>query len=497
MPEPRRPNIWTPRQRHTYFPSKLGWMLPPSKPYVVPPPPPASLKSSRFDFFVSADDTTAQASASELKSLADGWLTTAKALKAQIPGAQEPLPAPGKKSSPQAAAAAATAAAAAALPIFDSSAFAHERAEISRLERNAARAFKAIESLEQAKNATEKLIAFKASAVKNTGAKLGNLLLMRQVKIGNIVGTWSHSRDLLHRGEVSKAEFRHEVLHLGLQATSQEVDELFDSIDRDGSGWLDVEEVKVGLRVLYKTAVDTARTLMEMERRVHTLQHHATRSITKAVNPPPLQARGLASESGDSTADEGDSPPSRAPLKPPSAKMMERLMPKERSARDIERAAEEKATMALKRMGQLLLAKGFATWLAAAQERAWKMQQLQRGLRRLLHKELVRGWNEWNEWYVERCRLLGLLLSAAARLVKRNLLRGWEAWGDWLEMQAEIRRRMERCQKILRQIRNPELAHGLDRWRRNWEDSSPRPGPLALLCRACAKCTGRRRYRYM
>ena len=94
MPEPRRPNIWTPRQRHTYFPSKLGWMLPPSKPYVVPPPPPASLKSSRFDFFVSADDTTAQASASELKSLADGWLTTAKALKAQIPGAQEPLPAP-------------------------------------------------------------------------------------------------------------------------------------------------------------------------------------------------------------------------------------------------------------------------------------------------------------------------------------------------------------------------------------------------------------------
>jgi hypothetical protein len=175
--------------------------------------------------------------------------------------------------------------------------------------------------------------------------------------------------------------------------------------------------------------------------------------------------------------------------------MMERLMPKERGARDIERAAEEKATMALKRMGQLLLAKGLATWLAAAQERAWKMQQLQRGLRRLLHKELVRGWNGWDEWYVERCRLLGLLLSAAARLAKRNLLRGWEAWGDWLEMQAENRRRMERCQKILGQIRNPELTRGLDRWRRNWEDLSPRarPGPLALLCRACAKCTRRRR----
>ena len=91
--------------------------------------------------------------------------------------------------------------------------------------------------------------------------QLGNIILKRNMKIGDVLTKWDPSND----GSVDKGEFRANVLALGVVAEPEEIDTLFDTLDADGGGELDVPELKELLKKLIDIAKEAQTREKELE----------------------------------------------------------------------------------------------------------------------------------------------------------------------------------------------------------------------------------------
>ena len=109
----------------------------------------------------------------------------------------------------------------------------------------------------------EKLKAENGSAV---GPQLGNLIVKRNLKIGDLTSKWVKKKD------VSRADFRKHVLELGVVAEEKDIDALFDSLDDDGGGSLDLEELKRLLTNLVEVAKQTALDEAALEKSLTALR---------------------------------------------------------------------------------------------------------------------------------------------------------------------------------------------------------------------------------
>jgi Ca2+-binding EF-hand superfamily protein len=84
---------------------------------------------------------------------------------------------------------------------------------------------------------------------KNAGAKLGALLIAKNIKVSDLVNKWDPNGD-----GVDMVEFRTNVLELGLDVEPSELDDLFRSLDDDGGGSLDVAEIKAAFKTLQEAS---------------------------------------------------------------------------------------------------------------------------------------------------------------------------------------------------------------------------------------------------
>ena len=75
-------------------------------------------------------------------------------------------------------------------------------------------------------------------------ARLGQLLYARNIKVNDIVNKWGD------QAGVSPAAWKTNVRALGLEAEDNELDELFRTLDEDGDGTLDQQEIKTAMRHL-------------------------------------------------------------------------------------------------------------------------------------------------------------------------------------------------------------------------------------------------------
>ena len=115
--------------------------------------------------------------------------------------------------------------------------------------RNVAEALRvAARETEAFEHAATGLQAARALGAGSVESRLGHLLSIRNMKVGEMVARWSTKLV----GEVSRSEFRQHILfdkELGLQATTgDELDGLFDRLDADSSGSLDVPELRTALK---------------------------------------------------------------------------------------------------------------------------------------------------------------------------------------------------------------------------------------------------------
>ena len=100
--------------------------------------------------------------------------------------------------------------------------------------------------------------AQKATQMKDNpslGKRVGDAILKRNVKLGELVGQWDKDGN----GAVDKKEFREQIHLMGIKVLDhREMDGLFDSLDQNGDGSLDLDELKVALQLLRDTAVREA-----------------------------------------------------------------------------------------------------------------------------------------------------------------------------------------------------------------------------------------------
>lgn len=160
--------------------------------------------------------------------------------------------------------------------------------------------------------------------------QLGLLLAKRRVNVGEVVGTWAKTRGNNAKRELSKQEFKDEVERLGLRingsaVTRKQLSSLFDSVDSDQSGYLDLEEAKMALKKWQALACDAQVEREKLDRKVRRFRTLAAKKLQAALRPPdtpgsPLHvAASELDDGGVSTPMSGSSLPSRrSPLSPPT-----------------------------------------------------------------------------------------------------------------------------------------------------------------------------------
>jgi len=130
--------------------------------------------------------------------------------------------------------------------------------------------------------------------------QLGQLIMKRNLKIGDVITKWDPSGD----GSVDKGEFRTNVIAMGVKAEPEAIDELFASLDDDGGGELDVKELKDLLTRLKDTAQQAAAQDAEAEAKAVALRKAASKlqSVLRAEEESKARAEREAKEAADREA---------------------------------------------------------------------------------------------------------------------------------------------------------------------------------------------------
>ena len=156
--------------------------------------------------------------------------------------------------------------------------------------------------------------------------------------------------------------------------------------------------------------------------------------------------------------------------------------------------AERKAQGALKRMMARELTRGWQTWVVAWEEACYRRTVLFNAVVAMSNLEIMKGWRQWHEWWCERIRKAEVLARAATSLANRHRVRGWRAWGEYQEWIKEERALEAALRRTAARMRNPRLLETFGFWQQEMRlaQMGERMGVKrdSGLCALLAKCVG-------
>lgn len=119
------------------------------------------------------------------------------------------------------------------------------------------KAAKAVEVAQATRLAETAALAVEAGIDNSVGSKLGVIMNKKGMKSTDLAIKWDKSG----KGEVEKKEFRHGVLKLtGMETDEKEIDALFDSLDVDGGGTLDLRELSLAFKAFQDKAEEARQS---------------------------------------------------------------------------------------------------------------------------------------------------------------------------------------------------------------------------------------------
>jgi len=162
--------------------------------------------------------------------------------------------------------------------------------------------------------------------------KLGAVITKRNLKVGELIAKWDKDGD----GTVTMVEFRTNLIEMGVEADGADIDKLFISLDSDGGGSLDLEEVKKLFTSLQAEAVAMQRELKAKEA-----------SLKKSRQAVARQQAAYAAEQQREAqeARDADAAKKRAAADKLAAEEEARVAAKEAEERKTAKKAEDKKAM--------------------------------------------------------------------------------------------------------------------------------------------------------
>ena len=400
------------------------------------------------------------------------------------------------------------------------------RVKATALRKKAALARDAAEQTARAEQMEEDLARMKEELESDASVQLGALLFKRRIKPGAVVTNWAKSRGE-HAGELSKAEFREQVIALGVQgATASDIDAVFDSFDEDGGGFMDADEAAQMIKELQVKSEKAEADKRKAEAAARAMRAKASKKAILATAPPaevspapePAQpsspdtpvprspttssvkrkggdggsktkAAGAASTAGPSPSSgaQSASPSDSASSKPKldiaaevgsaigaATEAIVQLFSdrdkKKKKAADPE-ATEQLMAQAIHRMHNLYMARAFTAWQENAQERSYSLDLLGEATLKLKNPFLARAFNSWaavnqgiNEWRRNRKR-------AFAHLQKGRLIQGWMALSHIIKMEKTLGKVAKLAQNAAGMTETYMIKNSFDEWHKQQAQS--------------------------
>jgi hypothetical protein len=324
---------------------------------------------------------------------------------------------------------------------------------------------------------------FAASLEGRVDVRLGYLLAMRKVKPALVVTLWAKSRGE-HAGELSKKEFREKVQELGLKDTGPnptsgaEIDEIFDTFDEDGGGYMDADEAKEMVRGLQKAAEEAVQTRDRMARVARVARAESTKKVSHLTAAQMEMEGALERQAAEAHAEamaqnEVAGVPAGTSQTQQNETKKKKRMPivsksdraqgsnlleginslkegltsiitnrseRAREAKERERRTAELFAQAAARLHHYGMGRAFNQWSSFADETRNMREQLTRAGRVLKNPKLQLALTTWMEYAVSRKDAVQLLMNSVHHMRLAREMAYFDEWAAIARMARHVRR---------------------------------------------------------
>ena len=297
------------------------------------------------------------------------------------------------------------------------------RERAAALRKRAALVREAAQAVETADSLDEELRKLKDELEGTLEVMLGHTLNARRIKVGELVGAWSTSTGK-HRGELSRAEFRDNVRILLPKTTpAYSIDALFDRLDIDGSGYMDFKEAKLALKGLAERAAEATRIKEEKTAECARVRRMATKKAQKALTPlnPPPDLPPPEEVMAEAT-------PAPATLFSSYSMGLAEMMARKRQDTERKRTARRAVRLALMRLGQRSVARGWQAWVEHHEIRLRQYNWMNQVVRRMVCVELCWCWQSWQTWLMDHSHTRALQRDATRHFELDAMRRALHQW---------------------------------------------------------------------
>lgn len=280
---------------------------------------------------------------------------------------------------------------------------------------------------------------FKVEISANLQSQLGLACARRRIRAADFIGQFTASGH-----PMIKEEFCAMAHNLVFSANTLEMEQLFEKIDADSSGTLELREIVNALNDMQRHGNEMYKDRDSRTRKAERVRRKAEAKVkqvfdnqksTEKMNAVPSVDVSIASTEDVTQTSSQRAARAREKRIKAIAQAAVRRLPKRKLGMCALPTRRRNSSLTctpthLSTNSALnhVAIRGFNAWLDFVEARRAKMRELRLGAIHLLLRDFYRGWNRWVESYHESVRIRQVMQGALSRLQAQELTRGFVGW---------------------------------------------------------------------